>query len=250
MVISSVMSKSTISNNLTAFVLKFRSFCLSLAVFGLFGTAISFAFSQADIFLAINGVHHPLADRIFMVFTNLGDGLCMVAVGCFLLFVRFKFAIATFAGFLLTGLVAQLIKRSLAFPRPAKFFAGQESIYCIPDYPVHMNHSFPSGHTTTAFSLAVVLIYVLRCQKRIERQWQYMAFLFALMVGYSRIYLAQHFFGDVCLGAFLGSVLTVLLIWYMENTKWYHSRVLNGKINPFWFMEKQRTTEQWGDASV
>src|SRR5690606_11925214 len=103
-------------------------------------------------------------------------------------------------------------------------------LHMIPGYAVHWHNAFPSGHTTTAFSLALVLLYVLIRLGRTEQIWQYCLFATALLVGYSRIYLAQHFFGDVLAGAFLGTGLTGMLMWWMETSRWYHSRFMDQRL--------------------
>lgn len=233
------MFTSTPVLNFVIMACRFRLFFLLSGAFIIFGIALCCLFSQTDIFLAINGMHHPLADRIFMLLTNLGDGLFMATTGLVLLAIRVRFAVLTMLSLLVTGLVAQLIKRALALPRPAKFFANQESIYLIPDYPVHIHNAFPSGHTTTAFSLALVLTYVLAQIGRTERFWSCLAVATALIVGYSRVYLAQHFFGDVLAGALLGTGLTLVLIHWMERSGWSHTNWMMGRVDPFWFLKNR-----------
>lgn len=59
--------------------------------------------------------------------------------------------------------------------------------------------SFPSGHTTVAFSLSTIIA------ERIDTWWARVFFYgLASMTGFSRIYNNQHFFSDVVVGAALG----------------------------------------------
>lgn len=57
--------------------------------------------------------------------------------------------------------------------------------------------SFPSGHATIAFAMAVVLSHI-------EPKWKWIFYLLALGISFSRIYLGKHFPLDVVVGGLLG----------------------------------------------
>ena len=83
---------------------------------------------------------------------------------------------------------------------------------------VHMNrlHSFPSGHTSTAFSMALLLTSITK-----RKIWCYVLPMIALFVGYSRVYLGQHFVSDVFAGMLIGILSAYLsLVLY----QWYKKR--------------------------
>ncbi|SMO49114.1 undecaprenyl-diphosphatase [Melghirimyces algeriensis] len=64
------------------------------------------------------------------------------------------------------------------------------------------DYSFPSGHTTAAFSIVVVWI--------LHEPWLSCILLPpALLVGLSRIYLGLHYPTDVAVGAWLGTVFSI-----------------------------------------
>jgi membrane-associated phospholipid phosphatase len=75
---------------------------------------------------------------------------------------------------------------------------GKEMLQVVDGIPLHSWRSFPSGHTATAFSLlfALAIPYSGKIQIFIA--------ILALMIGYSRIYLNQHFGLDVAVGASIG----------------------------------------------
>jgi membrane-associated phospholipid phosphatase len=79
-------------------------------------------------------------------------------------------------------------------------------------------HSFPSGHTVTAFSTALVLAYW--CKNKL---WGLPLLLLAALVGYSRMYLSQHFFEDVTAGSVIGVVVTVMWVYWTENREFLKS---------------------------
>jgi len=65
------------------------------------------------------------------------------------------------------------------------------------------DHSFPSGHTTAGFSLAVVLATHFP-------NFGLVSYLLATMVGISRIYTGMHYPSDVLSGALLGVLCAAL----------------------------------------
>ena len=172
---------------------------------------ISFWYEKGDVVLLVNGAHHPFTDIFFRAATHLGDGLVFVIVVIALLFVRFYYAYYTVLVGIVHGLIVAMFK-NLLFPdkvRPKNFFENPDALHFIQDVTVHGYHSFPSGHTASAFALATTLSLILK-----NPRWTLILFLAASIVGYSRIYLLQHFFVDVFAGALLGT-LTALLIWYL-----------------------------------
>jgi membrane-associated phospholipid phosphatase len=68
--------------------------------------------------------------------------------------------------------------------------------------------SFPSGHSTTIFALATLL-----CIFAKDWRLKIVCLLCAVLVGYSRLYLGQHFLGDVLMGSCIGIVTAVLVNW-------------------------------------
>ena len=73
-------------------------------------------------------------------------------------------------------------------------------------------HSFPSGHTVTAFSMGVIFTYWSN-----NRALGPLLLLIAVMVGYSRMYLSEHFFEDVTAGSVMGVLITLIWIYWLDN---------------------------------
>lgn len=71
--------------------------------------------------------------------------------------------------------------------------------------------SFPSGHATIAFAVAVSLFLSLKSHKKNKIKWVFliMAFLIAL----ARYFAGVHYFSDVVVGALIGS----LSAWYLHS---------------------------------
>lgn len=170
--------------------------------------AVVVLFSKPDGFVLLNN-HHSVALNIFFVnYTFLGDGIFALALAVFLFYRKQKkLALLIIAAYLSSGLTAQLLKNIIYAPRPRIYFEASQYIYHIDNFGNSGGgaNSFPSGHTTSAFSLATIL--ALWCRKNLLSLLLAAA---AALVGYSRIYLAQHFPADVLAGAVIGVLFGTL----------------------------------------
>ena len=158
-------------------------------------------------FQLINSNHNPIADQIFKYFTHYGDGLMWAPLGIYCFFYRRKHFIAVVAGVLISTLLAQILKR-VVYPdelRPISYLSENFPVHIIDGVTVRRAHSFPSGHTTTAFAMALIMSYIIN-----RKFWSVLLPLLALLAGYSRVYLAQHFPTDIFAGMCIGIVSAIL----------------------------------------
>jgi membrane-associated phospholipid phosphatase len=189
-----------------------RTFLLPyLALLLAVGTAL-LATPKHTIFFWINGHHAPFFDQFFRPFTNVGDGVFYVAVTLALLFVRFRWALLSFVCFAVTSLAAQIGKHLIftGHPRPFRYFAehsGFPPLHIVEGVVMGTLKSFPSGHSTSAFSVFLVLTFIVK-----DKRWGLAFVLLAALAAYSRVYLAQHFVEDVFAGSILGTGLTLALL--------------------------------------
>jgi membrane-associated phospholipid phosphatase len=163
-----------------------------------------------------NDCHFVAADYFFKYINLFGDVVLIAVLSVLLGFYRVRLAILSMSSFLLSGLFAQMLKR-LVFDhvhRPVYVFQklGLE-IDQVLDVAMRSNHSFPSGHTTTAFAFFMALSVFLANRKP---ALQLVFFAFALLTGFSRIYLNLHFLNDVVFGSILG-VLTTFFLYLWIN---------------------------------
>ena len=169
---------------------------------------------KTKIHLAINGWHSSFADFFFKNWTYVGDGIFVAVAGLAIaavLFPKYKWVPFWFGAstLILSGVVAQLLKRFLFEDalRPSAYLT-EHTLYLVEGVQMHTVHSFPSGHTTAAFAFFAFASAFL------GRKSVWIQILFAVsagLVGYSRMYLSQHFLEDVFAGMILGSI--VFIFW-------------------------------------
>ncbi len=172
-------------------------------------------FPKGDLELLINHYHTPGLDLFFKYITHLGDGtlLAILAIGA--LFYNYYFAIVTIFSIIMQSVVVSLFKRWIfnGMPRPTAFFPEGTMLNFVDGVDVHKINSFPSGHTATAFTFFLLLIWLIGFRRR----WvSVLFFILAFCVGYSRVYLLQHFVVDVWFGALFGVVSVLLAIWITD----------------------------------
>jgi len=204
---------------------KHSSFVIPYLIFLAFAFGIEATFTKSDLFLLTNKYYSPVFDHFFVIITWLGDGKTVILVGLCLGMVKYRYSLLTLVAFFYTAVIVQTLKMLFNAPRPSCFFEGKCDIRVVPGHEIYSWNSFPSGHSTSAFALAVVLMHILPNKFRAA-----IILPLGLIVIFSRIYLSQHFFQDVVAGSLLGSILTFQVIWWLENSTWYHSPKLDGKM--------------------
>lgn len=166
------------------------------------------SFEKGELELAINKYHTAFWDFFFSNITYLGDGVFIVFLVIVLFFWKVYYGILGVATFSVSAVVSQSMKRLIFddWPRPSKFFQDLTDIHYIEGLDIHSWFSFPSGHTSGAFT-AFCLLALLTKNKYVEVSM----FILALLVGVSRVYLMQHFFMDIYAGAIIGIFVTVVI---------------------------------------
>ncbi len=179
-------------------------------------------YSKADGFIVMNPYHSEFFNQIFIWTTILGDGIFVIALAIILFFLRRRFlSLMILSSYLLSGIIAQVLKYFIIEARPALYLEKTNYPHFIDEVTLHNFHSFPSGHTASAFALAAVLSFAVKDEK-----YSILFLLIATLVGYSRIYLGQHFMDDVLAGSVIG-VLSSIICWiYFEKA---FNKMLNRK---------------------
>lgn len=193
-------------------------FCFSI------GFSAILYYGKNDLHLILNAAQPRSADTFFKFATLLGEGWSLGLAIFYLLF-RSRHG----AGFLITSwlssvLFIQLLKQTFFSDalRPASIFKDSSTIHFIEGVTYRLSHSFPSGHTGDVFSVCFALVLLSNKPRN-----GLILFIPALLVGYSRVFLSQHFMEDILAGSFIALCCTSLCFWFW----WRNSLSFRNYIN-------------------
>lgn len=156
-----------------------------------------------------NNLTNSFFDTIMPVITSLANGGVLWILVGLILICSSKYRKSGFmliGALLLCFIIGNLgLKPLVARVRP---FNVNTSIHLLISMP--KDFSFPSGHTMHSFAAATVLYYT---NKRIGIA----AYLLAITIGFSRLYLYVHYPSDVLFGIIIGVLMALISIKLFEK---------------------------------
>ena len=204
---------------------KYWAFYIPYFIFVMILLVLIFCNTKADLHLWMTSFNSPFGDVFFHYYTYIGDWIPYAAVGL-LLFYKFGMALFVLVSQVVTGLISIIIKQTWNEPRPILYFKEHFpgiQLHQIAGEHLNLYHSFPSGHTITAFAFFLALAFY-----STKPTLHFVYFVLALLVGFSRIYLSQHFAIDVLIGSLIGVFGTILCKYYFDKLpmKWADGSLL------------------------
>jgi len=205
-----------------------------LAIFSLPLLASSWLlfWDKGDFVLWVNERHTTTADLFFRYFTEVGSWFAITGAFFAFLFVRYRYSLLIGVAGLLSGSITFFGKRVLFpdYPRPSIYFGNDTALNFVEGVSIRSYHSFPSGHTATAFALTFMLALIVN-----RPIFTILMMITASLVGLSRIYLLLHFYTDTFVGAIIGIGCSAF-VWYflqqqvpylLQNEKWENALLGN-----------------------
>ncbi len=216
--------KKTIQQNL-AFLLPYVLFLLIAGIF------LSIH-SKGDAHLILNQYRLLFFDYFFSYITYVGDGVAAILLIVVLFFVKYRYALFIGMSNIISTLITQTLKHTYFADelRPIKYFEGIAELKLIVWVNNYSYNSFPSGHTTTAFATFLCLSILTD-----NKPAKFLMFVAALIIGFSRVYMSQHFLNDVYAGSLIGVIITLLIYQFVfesegiKNMPWMEKSLLTKK---------------------
>lgn len=173
-------------------------------------------------------LHRDWLDPIMLLITYTGDGHIQIPLMlALILFRRTRlYGLSLAAAFAGCGIVRLLIKDVISRERPTNYAFSNPVTWPggMPDWLARTfdivpygDTSFPSGHSTTTFAMAFMLAWMLY---RTRNRWiGWLAVGYAVLVGFSRVYIGVHYPGDVLAAAALAAAVTsaMYLLWVKKG---------------------------------
>lgn len=184
-------------------VFKLRYFLIVVIAFVIFTILILLFTDKLELHLQINQFHSNFADFFFRNATYVGDGaFILILLPYLIFFTSIRVFVISLLSVLVSGLLVQFFKKIIFSDhmRPTALIDAS-SLHLVDGVQLHTMYSFPSGHATSAFTLFILLAFYMKNSKIAQTAFA----LCAIVVGFSRIYLSQHFLVDVSVGAILGT---------------------------------------------
>lgn len=161
-----------------------------------YGRAMAWLHTRdGDLLRRTRSLQRPWLTSVMKVLSTLGNGAAWTATAATLMLlggalasVGLRVGVAAVLALLISFPLKRICNRS----RPSRALLGLLPLVKDPD-----RFSFPSGHTTAAFAVAITLAPVVPLFPVVV--------LGASAIGFSRIYLGAHFPLDVLAGAVIGS---------------------------------------------
>lgn len=159
-----------------------------------------------QLFLLLNSFNSPFWDQVMWIISAKLTWIPLYLMILIALGIRYKrkflvLLLLIIIAITLSDQLSVMIKNIVQRPRPCHEPAIEAMVHTVKE-KCGGAYGFVSSHASNAFMVAVLTLSL------IKKRWVAVCMIFwALLVGYSRIYLGVHFPGDVIFGSLLGAVV-------------------------------------------
>lgn len=172
-------------------------------------------YKKEESLLFINGHYNIWLDLFMYHITRLPEISFVVFVVFLGSFTQRRYFLAIVTSLIVCVLVIVFSKYFLFSDqlRPYSWLSKNNVVFHhVPNISLHSNGSFPSGHTMAAFCALALAGFISG-----SGFVQFLFFILALLAGYSRVYVAQHYLIDVYAGALTGFTIAYIIFSVIER---------------------------------
>ncbi|MCR8487307.1 MAG: phosphatase PAP2 family protein [Crenarchaeota archaeon] len=159
---------------------------------------------DVEIIQAVVSLRTPLVNWFMIYYTTYGNYIFALIEGLILIFSRKRdyrdilyLVLNSYAGWFIADRIVESLKNIVRRPRPYVLFNSIEPLVKSDGF------SFPSGHSSAAWALALPFMMVINSHKV-----KFALVLFATLMSFSRVYCGVHFLSDVIFGGCIGYVIS------------------------------------------
>ncbi len=163
---------------------------------------------NVKLFYLINSNQLPILNAFFIAITETAYPV-IALITLLLLWKKRELGIKAFISLAITAIMVFVLKRLINEPRPFETLQGVNLLVSKPD-----SSSFPSGHSSLAFSLATTIAL-----SDLRKEVKIIVLLWAVLVAISRIYVGVHYPLDVIAGALIGVSVSYVVNKFFRNLK-------------------------------
>lgn len=163
---------------------------------------ITFPEWDKDLFVYLNGIHHPWLDPVMAFLSSYFSWILVCA--CIIIYMVYKnrthglrASFFMLLGVGINSLVNNIVKFIIMRPRPGHEISLQDIIRQLED--AGTSYSFFSAHSSNSICMALFVTLYFK-----NKYLSIIAFTWALVVAYSRIYVGKHYPLDVMIGILFG----------------------------------------------
>ena len=201
----------------------------AIIIYLLVFTVVIILFDKESIFFFVNSHFNPFFDQFFFYITAIGNGWTYTILLLAMLFVRYRYFMMFLSAIIIQTIIVQSLKFWI-FPgilRPHGHFAPMPDLHYVKGVELMNFYSFPSGHSATVFCAVVLLCLIVK-----KNSWITLFISIAILTGFSRMYLSQHFSVDVYTGSIIGIIMAY-------SSYWFFVIKTSGKLNNLAWIDKK-----------